>query len=350
MTKAAELAKMGEVLTNSQIGGRRNIIINGAMQVAQRGTSSTGLGASDGYFTVDRYKMIVGGSAGRFTQSQVSVSDLSGFTKALKLECTTTDTSIASGEYLLLEQSFEGQDVQQLKKGTSEAEEVTISFYVKANANATYVLEMYDGDNARHLSQSFNVTTSWNRIILTYSGDTTGAFDNDNAQSLRLFFWLHSGSSYNSGTISTTWHTTNANRAAGITSFFDSTDRTFFITGLQMEVGSVATPFEHRSFGEELALCQRYFETGQVESAASFITSTVVLGTMFFQTTKRATPTIAYTTDFTLYVEASTPSLSSHTANNIGTTTFAPRAISSSSKNGKAAHIRSGVYTADSEL
>ena len=259
MSKAAELAKIGEVATNSQIGGRRNIVINGAMQVAQRATSATGLGASDGYFTVDRYKIINGGSAGRFTQSQASVSDLSGFTKALKLECTTVDTSIASGEYLLLEQSFEGQDVQQLKKGTSEAEEVTISFYVKGNANATYVLEIYDGDNSRHLSQSFNVTTSWNRIILTYSGDTTGAFDNDNAQSLRLFFWLHSGSNYSSGTISTTWHTTAANRAAGITSFFDSTDRTFFITGLQMEVGSVATNFEHKSYGEELALCQRYY-------------------------------------------------------------------------------------------
>ena len=260
MSKAAELAKWGEVSTNGQVSGRRNIVINGAMKVAQRATSSAGLGASDGYFTVDRFKMITGGSAGRFTQSQVAVSDLSGFTKALKLECTTADTSVAASEYLLLEQSFEGQDVQQLKKGTSEAEKVTISFYVKGNANATYVLELYDGDNSRNFSQSFNVTTSWNRIILTYSGDTTGAFDNDNAQSLRLFFWLHSGSDYNSGTLSTTWHTTSANRAVGISSFFDSTDRTFFITGLQMEVGSVATPFEHRSFGEELALCQRYYE------------------------------------------------------------------------------------------
>ena len=259
MSKAAELAKWGEVSTNGQVSGRRNIVINGAMKVAQRATSSAGLGASDGYFTVDRFKMITGGSAGRFTQSQVAVSDLSGFTKALKLECTTADTSVAASEYLLLEQSFEGQDVQQLKKGTSEAEKVTISFYVKGNANATYVLELYDGDNSRNFSQSFNVTTSWNRIILTYSGDTTGAFDNDNAQSLRLFFWLHSGSDYSSGTLSTTWHTTSANRAVGISSFFDSTDRTFFITGLQMEVGSVATPFEHKSYGEELALCQRYY-------------------------------------------------------------------------------------------
>ena len=351
MTKAAELAKMGEVLTNSQIGGRRNIIINGAMQVAQRGTSETGIGASAGYFTLDRFRIQPTSTAGRLTMEQVAdVHD--GFANALKLTCTTADTSIAAGERLLLQQKIEGQDLQQLKKGTSDAEEFTVSFYVKGNASATYVLEIYDLDNNRQISKTFSVTTSWNRVILNFPADTTGAYDDDNAASIQMSIFLHAGSTFTSGTLNSSAFAANtdANRAAGISSFFDSTDRTFFITGLQMEVGSVATPFEHRSFGEELALCQRYFETGQVESAASFITSTVVLGTMFFQTTKRATPTIAYTTDFTLYVEASTPSLSSHTANNIGTTTFAPRAISSSSKNGKAAHIRSGVYTADSEL
>jgi hypothetical protein len=297
MTKAAELAKMGEVLTNSQIGGRRNIAYNGAMQVAQRNTSVTGLGGSDGYFTVDRYKVVTGGSAGRFTQSQVAVSDLSGFTKALKLECTTADTTVGSGEYLLLEQSFEGQDLQQLKKGTSDAEQLTISFYVKANANATYVVELYDADNARHVSQSYNVTTSWNRIILTFPGDTTGAFDNDNAQSLRVFFWLHSGTSYNSGTLSTTWHTTNANRAVGVTSFFDSTDRTFFLTGLQIEVGEQATPFEHRSFGEELELCKRYYEQWNTINGENIWLGTSYSGNnphcfLQFNTLKRAAPTI----------------------------------------------------------
>ena len=284
MTKAAELAKMGEVLTNSQIGGRRNIVINGAMNVAQRSTSETGLGAASGYFTLDRYKSIRETNlSGRFTQSQVAVTDLPGFANALKMECTTADTSIAAGEYFFLQQSFEGQDLQQMKKGTSEAEEVTISFYVKGNANATYVLEMYDNDNTRHVSQSFNVTSSWNRVILTYPADTTGAFDDDNAQSLRLFFWLHSGSTYAGGTLGTTWHTTAANRAAGISSFFDSTDRTFFLTGLQMEVGSQATPFEHRSFGEELALCQRYLFV--LADGADNISGVVAAGTYYNSST-----------------------------------------------------------------
>ena len=308
MTKAAELAKMGEILTNSQIGGRRNIIYNGAMKVAQRGTSSTGIGASSGFFTLDRYKISVSGTAGRLTMSQVAVTDLSGFANALKLDCTTADTSIAAGEFLLLHQDFEGQDLQQMKKGTSDAEKVTVSFYVKGNASATYAVELFDNDNDRSVSQSFSVTTSWNRVILTFPADTTGTFDDDNATSLRMFFWLHSGSTYGGGSLGTTWHTTAANRAAGISSFFDSTDRTFFLTGVQMEIGSQATPFEHRSFGEELGLCQRYLYNmpgsdfqyvlhGWSHDSDTFVTIKE------FPTTMRATPTIEVgdVTQFTVY-------------------------------------------------
>ena len=258
MTKAAELAKMGEVLTNSQIGGRRNIVINGGMQVSQRATSATGVGASEGYFTLDRFE-IAPSTNGRVTMSQ-STDTPDGFSNSLKLDCTTADTSIAAGEYFVLRTCFEGQDLQQLKKGTSSAEKVTVSFYVKGNASATYTCELSDTDNTRHNSQTFAVTTSWNRIVLTFVGDTTGTLNNDNAESLRLGFWLHSGTSYSDGTFaSNTWHTADNKRVGdGQTSFFDSTDRELFITGLQMEIGEQATPFEHRSFGEELALCQRY--------------------------------------------------------------------------------------------
>ncbi len=116
MTKAAELAKMGEVLTNSQIGGRRNIIINGAMQVAQRGTSATGLGALVMDFqTVDRFKHSFGTTAGRFTMSQ-STDGPNGFANALKLDCTTADTSIAAGEYLLYNKHLKVKIYNKLKK------------------------------------------------------------------------------------------------------------------------------------------------------------------------------------------------------------------------------------------
>ncbi len=260
MSKAREVAKMGEVLTNSQIGGRRNIAYNGAMQISQRSTSETGVGGSSGYFTLDRFKIVASGTAGRVTMSQ-STDTPNGFSNSLKLDCTTADTSIASGEYFFLSQYIEGQDVQQLKKGTSDAEKVTVSFYVKGNASATYTLELEDADNSRQNSQEFSVTTSWTRVVKTFVGDTTGTLNNDNGNSLNLNIILHSGSDLAGGThTSNVWHST-ANQRAGdnLTSIFDSTDREFFITGLQLEVGSTATPFEHRSFGEELALCQRYY-------------------------------------------------------------------------------------------
>ena len=305
MSKAAELAKIGEVATNSQIGGRRNVIINGAMQVAQRSASVTGLGATGGYYTADRFLIDFNGTAGRLTMTQTADGP-SGFANCIKLDCTTADTSIAAAEYSHLQYRIEGQDLQQFKKGTSDAEKMTVSFYVKGNGNATYVCELYDGDNGRHNTQQFAVTSSWNRISLTFAGDTTGAFDDDNAVSLYLLIWLHSGTTYNSGTYTAnTWASnTNANRAVGGSSFFSSTDNEFFITGLQFEVGSVATPFEHRSFGEELGLCQRYFQQSYAHGTAAgtatdtsqvirFIDATQSYGGHWitFRTEMRAAPT-----------------------------------------------------------
>ena len=230
------------------------------MNVAQRSTSESGLGASAGYFTLDRYRTTFSSTAGRLTMAQVAdVHD--GFANAMKFTCTTADTSIGSNEYFILQQKFEGQDLQQLKKGTSDAEEFTVSFYVKGNASATYVVEMYDLDNNRQVGKTFSVTTSWTRVVLTFPADTTGALDDDNNASLQLGIWLHAGSAYTSGTLATSWiSNVSAQRAGGITSFFDSTDRTFFITGLQLEVGSVATPFEHRTHADELARCSRYYQ------------------------------------------------------------------------------------------
>ena len=249
-------------VNSGAIGGRRNILYNGEMKVAQRSTSETGLGAASGYFTLDRWNMLVGAtSAGRFTMAQVADGP-AGFANCMKFTTTTADTSIAAGEYLLLTQLIEGQDLQQLKKGTASAEQVTVSFWVKGNAAAVYVYELQDVDNNRVIQQSFAVTTSWNRIELTFAADTTGAFGDDNGSSLYINIWLHAGSTYAGGTFaSNTWTSiTQANRAAvdGFTSIFDATSRTLFITGVQMEIGATATEFESRTYGEELALCQRY--------------------------------------------------------------------------------------------
>ena len=268
------LSKVNPNLITQGATGRKNIIINGAMQVAQRGTSLTGLYNNTNYL-IDRFSFGGGATDGRVTMSQDSDGP-AGFANSLKLACTTADTSIAATEENYFQYRVEGQDLQQLKKGTSSAESMTLSFYVKGNAAATYTAEFYDADNARQNGQTFNVTTSWNRVTLTYAPDTTGAYTDDNTIGVYVVFWIHAGSNHTSGTFtSNSWAgDVTANRvSASNTSFFDSTSRTLNITGVQLEVGSVATDFEHRSYGEELALCQRYYEViadGSVSQVQTF--------------------------------------------------------------------------------
>ena len=261
MTKARQLADLGNAYDDGALSNR-NLVTNGAMQVAQRSTSVAGIGANGtAYHTLDRWQIETGGSnSGRFTMSQSSDAP-SGFGSSLKLDCTTADTSIGAGEYLLLEYRLEGQDVQRIKKGTSDAEEITISFYVKANASFNFVLEVLDATNSRACSKLFSTTTGWNRVEITYPADTTGEIVNSNAEGLRLFFWIHAGSTYTSGVLNSSSFNspTPSKRASGISSFYSSTNNEFYLTGFQMEVGDTATPFEHRSYGEELAKCQRYF-------------------------------------------------------------------------------------------
>ena len=250
--------------------GPRNVIINGAMNVAQRGTSATGLGGSDGYFTCDRWATFFN-SSGRLTSTQDS-SAPSGFAKSLKLDCTTEDTSVADGEYFFLAQRIEGQNLQAFAKGTSDAKPFAVSFYVKGNASATYVAELFDSDNSRQISKTFTVGTDWARVELSFPADTTGALNHDNGRSLDLNIWLHAGSDYTDGTLnSSAWaSSTNANRAVGGSSFFDSTDRTFFLTGVQIEPISV-TEFEHELFERSLLKCERYYQRWQAGQTFDYV-------------------------------------------------------------------------------
>jgi hypothetical protein len=289
MSKAADLARTASASETAL--SNRNILYNGSMEISQRATSVTGIGASNGYFTLDRWQIQASNTAGRLTMTQTADGP-SGFATCLKLDCTTADTSVAAAESLQLTQSLEGFDVQQLKKGTASAEQITISFYVKGNASATYVAEMYDLDSDTHINKTFSVTTSWTRIELTYVGDTSNPFDNNNGGSLQFNIWLHAGSNFTSGTIQYPWGAgNNPGRAAGITSFFDSTNRTFFITGVQMEAGPVATPFEHRSYGQELALCQRYYEAVNWAMGFSYSTSSINFD-IPFSVYKRINPSV----------------------------------------------------------
>ena len=295
MTKAAELAKMGEVLTNSQIGGRRNIVINGAMQVAQRGTSQASI-TSTGYYTIDRWQ-VVNTNGGTWTMSQdTDVPTGEGFANSLKMDCTTADTSLGASDHLYVRTKLEAQDCQNMKKGTSSAEKVTLRFWVKSSKTGTHIVELLDNDNSRFVSLAYTISSAdtWENHTLTFPADTTGAFADDNGVGLGIHWYMAAGSTYTSGTLGTTWNTTQANRAVGQVNVADSTDNNWYLTGVQLEIGEQATPFEHRSFGEELALCQRYFDTS---SADIWYFQPEQLGSGFgrafipFTVTMRSTPT-----------------------------------------------------------
>ena len=244
-----------------QIGGRRNLIINGAMQVAQRGTS-TSVGTDSGGYSPDRFRLGTAATTAGDIKQVTTVPSGSGFGKSLQIDVTTADSTLAAGDAILLNYKFEGQDLQGIKKGSSSAESLTLSFWVRSSKTGTHIAELYDNDNTRHLSKSYTIDTAdtWEYKTITYAGDTSGALDNDNNTSITLNFWLGAGTTYSSGTLQSSWGTpTNANRAAGQVNIFDDATNNFYITGVQLEVGDTATPFEHRSYGEELALCQRYF-------------------------------------------------------------------------------------------
>lgn len=231
------------------------------MNISQRSASVTGVTAS-GYKTCDRFRPVIT-NAGTWTISQSSDAP-AGFTTSLKFDCTTADTSLGSSDKFRLDYYIEGQDVQHLQKGSSSAKSLTMSFYVKTNKTGTYVFELNDADNSRAYSQTYTVSSAdtWEKKTIVFAGDTSGAFGNDNNSSLQLHWWLASGTDFTSGTTPSGWESkTNANRAAGLNvNIADSTSNEWYITGVQLEVGTVATEFEYRSFSEELQLCQRYYQ------------------------------------------------------------------------------------------
>ena len=257
MSKAAELA----ALIGSQTAlSNRNLIINGAMQVAQRATEVTGV-TDSGYKAVDRWQNQTG-SLGTFTMSQ-STTAPDGFAFSQKYDCTTADASPASTDYLIFQHRIEAQNLQHLQYGTSGAKRITLSFHVRSNKTGTYIAELSHGDATSKNQQSYTINSAntWEKKTLSYVGQTSDAINNDNGIGMYIQFWLGAGSAFTSGTLTqNTWaNTDNANRAVGQVNLADSTSNEWYITGVQLELGEQETPFEHRSFGEELALCKRYF-------------------------------------------------------------------------------------------
>tara|TARA_R100001129_G_scaffold105561_1_gene72159 strand:+ start:658 stop:1767 length:1110 start_codon:yes stop_codon:yes gene_type:complete len=231
----------------------RNLVINGAMNIAQRGTSST----SAGYATVDRFRLAVANAdQAAFTQKQVSDSP-DDFSQSYEFDVTTAETSLDSNEYAFIGHRVEAQNLQRVK-----ANQVTLSFYVKAYQTGTYAINIYQQDGNIQITKTYTVSQSgtWEKKTLTFAANTGTQPNNDNGFGWEIGWVMAAGSGVTSSD-STSWGTySDAGFAFGQgVNVLSSTDNYFKITGIQLEVGSVATDFEHRSIGQELALCQRYY-------------------------------------------------------------------------------------------
>ena len=249
------------------------IIINGDMSVAQRGTS-TSSATSSGYYACDRWDTNING-LGTWTISQsTDVPSGQGFANSMKWDCTTADASPSATDNLIIQQHIEGQNLQLLKKGTSSAEAVTYSFWIKSNKTGTYTVQLRDSDNSRHICKQFTISSAdtWEKKILSFAGDTTGAFDDDNAKSLQIDIYLGAGSNFTSGTLASSWSSyTQANTCPSNVNLADSTSNELYLTGVQLEVGefdSTSIPsFPFESFSNNLSKCMRYFQNFRTQAA-----------------------------------------------------------------------------------
>ena len=261
--------------------GRRNIIINGAMQVAQRGTSATTI-ASNTYDTCDRFLQ-------EFPPAEWSVNSTqetdapAGFDYSLKLAATSGATLAADNYMIPFEYRTEGYDASRLGWGTTEAKDVTLSFWIKSNRTGIYTVDFTmqgSGTNPFIARQyTINSANTWEYKTITIPAHTTATNVNtDSTNAFSIFWWALSGSTFNSGEIVKPWGAqTPANRAPGTSATIASGDY-WQMTGVQMEVGKFATPFEHRLFGEELALCQRYYQLNISNTAFTNSTTVARLG------------------------------------------------------------------------
>ena len=255
------------VPTAGQFFAERNKLINGAMNIMQRGTPSstdqelTGIGAASSY-TADHWYLYCQNTSSRYTVRRVRGDHPDGFGNSLKITVTTADTSIASNEEVNFIQKVEGFDTQEFAKGTSSAKQYTLSFYAKSTKTGTYIVRLLGRHNTnRNVSASYTIPdTNWHRYVVTFPADTNTVDNPDNTEALRVVWWLVAGSAVNSGSLQTTWtNNTDTGAATGQVNFADSTSNIFYITGCQLEVGAVATPFEHRRYARDLHDSYRYY-------------------------------------------------------------------------------------------
>jgi hypothetical protein len=288
--------KIPSELVDDQVFSGRRLNINGDMRVAQRGTKTS---MQSGYGGCDRINLL-SSSLGVYTISQSDTSP-NNFGKSFKLTTTTANSSPASSAYAMLQYKFEGHDLQSLKWGTADAEQITVSFWVYTNKTGTYNLEMYAYDNTSNhqANKQYTVSASntWEKKVITFPSGNNATIPDDNTAALNFNFWLGAGTTYTSGSASDgNFHSTAANRAAGNVNIADSTSNAFRITGLQIETGTQATPFEYKTIAQELELCRRYFQHYNFPDSAAVMNGCMwqtssMYGTYPFYPQMRAEPT-----------------------------------------------------------
>ena len=283
-------------INNGQIANR-NVLINGAMQINQRGdAAATGSAA---YLSADRWKTQNGSGAQWAVSRSTAAPD--GFAYSTKWDCTTADTSVGASDYMQITQDLEGQDVQRFHKGKSTAKKFALQFWIKSTITGTYIVNLLDSDNSRQIAKAYTISAAdtWEKKTMVFDADTTGAFTVDTNKSLRVSFWLMAGSDYTSGTLATTWASeTAANKAVGQVNAVSSTSNNVFITGVQLEVDT-CTEFEHRSYNDELVRCYRYcfakINPADNQYASQFIgtyyNSSRIYGSIQFPVAMRSPPT-----------------------------------------------------------
>ena len=245
----------------------RNLIINGDMSISQRGTSFATMGDSDTQYTLDRFQWNEEGTFGDAELTITQDTDVptgQGFGKSLKAVCTTVDTSIDSNTISYITQKFEGQNLQHLNRGRSTAKSLTLSFWAKSNLTGTFTVAFKDVDNTRLYSASYSpsVADTWEKFIITIPGDTSGGLSNDNGHSFSVDWNLQAGTNKSNGALTTAWEAqAEGDRAVGQTNFFSSTSNNFYLTGVQLEIGTTASDFEFLPTQIMKNLCERYYQT-----------------------------------------------------------------------------------------
>lgn len=261
MSRQSELAELSRIYDSSALSNR-NLVINGAMQVDQRGSYTITTSGSPEYGGPDRFHMWSYTSTEQVVGDVTQATDVpsgQGFAYSRKFDVTTAESAVAAGEALVMAQYIESQNLQHLEYGTSSAKDVTMSFWIKTTKAGTYCffLQQDDGDRIHVKEYTVNASDTWEKKTITIEGDASGTLNNDNGRGLWCGWVLMAGSD-RQGTADT-WRATGADYAtSNQVNAVDSTSNNIYLTGVQLEVGDTATPFEHRSYADEWARCRRY--------------------------------------------------------------------------------------------